>query len=217
MTKTTVLIALALSVQFLLYGCDGDTSESENDYGPADAGAPYIYLYPEDAQEVSVTLIPTEGAWIMNSDPEYGDGWSVWAEPDGQLDSTHDFLFYSARVFWNFQTELSWAVESHEIFPWFKNTLPTLGLNSSETDDFLEYWSVHLPYAPCYLIYPQVDELVDRQVELLIDPEPDSILRLWLAIDRSDSCKETTAPEPIEFNRVGFTVVEWGVVMREPL
>jgi hypothetical protein len=215
MTKTTVLIALALSVQFLLYGCDENKSDDYN--YQVDAGAPYIYLYPEEAQEVSVTLIPTEGAWLMESDPPYGNGWTVWVESDGRLDDTYEFLFYSARVFWDFQMDLGWAVESDKILPWFKNTLPTMGLNSSETADFLKYWSVHLPYAPCYLIYPQFDESVDRQVALLIDPEPESVLRLWLAIDRSDSCKEITAPEPTEFNRVGFTVVEWGVVMRKPL
>jgi hypothetical protein len=215
MKKTAAIIALILPILFVLLGCDDDNSNDHN--YQADAGAPYIYLYPEKSQEVSVTLIPTEGAWIMNSDPEYGDGWTVWAETDGRLDEKYDFLFYSARVFWDFQMELGWAVEPDKVFPWFMNTLPTLGLSQTETDDFVTYWSVHLPYSPCYLIYPQFDEPVDRQIELFIDPEPESRLRLWLAIDRSESCKKIPAPEPVVFNRIGFTVVEWGVVMREQL
>jgi hypothetical protein len=163
---------------FCYLGCDDD---DEPEPEPGDAGAPYIYLYPEEAREVSVKLIPEEGAWLIHSDPPYEDGWTVWAEPGGKLDDEYDFLFYSARVLWEFQTERGWAVEAKDIFSWFENTLSTLGFSEDETDDFMDYWTKHLPYSPCYLVYPQDNESVERQVRLIVDPEPDSVLRLWLA------------------------------------
>ncbi len=214
MIKRESILMICLSLCFGFMGCD---DEDQPEPEPVDAGAPYIYLYPEEAQEVAVTLVPTKGAWLMESEPLYGDGWTVWAETSGRLDDQYDFLFYSARVSWDFQMEFGWAVGSDEIFSWFDNILPTLGLSQRETDDFLEYWTTHLPYSPCYLIYPQYNETVDQQVEIVIDPEPDSILRLWLAIDRVDSCTTITEPEPVVFKRTGFTVIEWGVVMRRPI
>ncbi len=215
MSRKNILVKMTLFLCLGIFGCDDD---DDDDHPPeVDAGAPYIYLYPEEEQEVTVTLAPKEGAWIMESDPTYVDGWTVWAEPSGRLNDAYDYLFYSARVFWEFQTSAGWSVEAVDVFPWFEDTLPSLGLSQRETEDFVEYWSSHLPYAPCYHIYPQDNGFVDEQVGILIEPEPDSILRLWLAIDRSDVCIPITEPEPTVFKREGFTVVEWGVVMRKYL
>jgi hypothetical protein len=215
MFSRSILVTITLSLCLGLISCDED--EKDPDPQPVDAGAPYIYLYPEEEQEVTVTLVPKEGAWIIESDPAYVDGWTVWAEPGGRLNGSYDYLFYSARVFWEFQTSAGWSVEAEVVFPWFEGNLLSLGLSEDETKDFVEYWSSHLPYAPCYHIYPQYNDFVDEQVGIVIDPEPESILRLWLAIDRSDLCKTIAEPEPVVFDRNGFTVVEWGVVMRKVL
>ncbi len=215
MLKKNALVTIAVCLCLSFMGCDED--DPDPNPKPADAGAPYIYLYPKEAQEVSVTLVPKEGAWIMKSDPAYVDGWTVWAEPSGRLNEEYDFLFYSARVFWEFQTSKGWSVEAEDVFLWFEKKLPTLGLSQNETEDFLEYWSTHLPYAPCYRIYPQGNDFVDEQIGIVIDPKPDSILRIWFAIDMSDVCISTAKPETTIFERDGFTVVEWGVVLRDIL
>jgi hypothetical protein len=214
-----LFLALCLSV----CGCglidhDDDTETSEVVETPGGRGAaPCIYLYPEEAGEISVALIPGEYAWLTSSDPEYGDGWTVWAEPNGLIDGVYDYLYYSCRVAMEFQMDEGWAVESEEIFPWFEEILPRLGLSQSETEDFIDYWSVHLPSAPCYLIYPQGNDLVGRQIDIAVDPEPDRILRLWLVIEPVEECESLIPPELTPFERYGFTVVEWGVVFREDI
>jgi hypothetical protein len=151
---------------------------------------------------------------LTSSIPEYGDGWTVWAEPSGRLDGKYDYLYYSARVYWDFQLEHGWSVAAEGVFPWFEQILPQLGLNSDETRDFVDYWSVHLPYSPCYRVFPQGTEMVDRQIAMTVTPEPDSVLRLWLAIERLVQCEPLPEPELTPFDRNGFTVVEWGVVMQ---
>jgi len=191
-------------------GCDED---DDDDKTPADGGAPYIYLYPEEAGEVDVTLTPTEGGFLMESDPPYDDGWTVWAEPSGLIDGEYEYLYYSARVWLEFQTVTGDAVPAEEIFAWFGLELPAMGLTQKEADDFVEYWSEHLPYAPCYLVYPQYNSYVDAQVAIDVDPEPDSVLRLWLVIYGAESCEPIQPAAHYEFSRDGFTVVEWGVVL----
>jgi hypothetical protein len=208
-----MLLAVLLASSFaMLAGCGDD---DDDDKSPADGGAPYVYLYPETAQQVSVTLQPADGCALKKTVPEYGDGWDVWAEPSGRLDGKYDYLYYTARVHWDFQMDHGWAVPAESIFPWFEQELPKLGLTDKETGDFVDYWNEHLPYAPCYRVYPQDNVYVDAQIGLTVDPPPDSVLRLWLVIFGEEQCPVMEQPLPTGFDRKGFTVVEWGVVLRE--
>jgi hypothetical protein len=178
------------------------------------ADAPYVYLYPEIAQNVSVALTPGAGTNITVSDPPYGSGWDVWAEPSGLLDGTYDFLFYESTVIWSFQELEGWVVDGATVFDWFETNLPTMGLNQDEIDDFLDYWTVYLPTAPCYHVFPQPESVIDQNMLLDITPTPDNLLRLWLMVEGADTCGATfTTPSLQTFNRTGFTAVEWGMVI----
>jgi hypothetical protein len=210
MKRVLLLPILAVAVVFATACGDDDDNKSPHD----DAGAPAIYLYPETAQEVAVTLDPAEGCELVKTEPEYGDGWTVWAEPSGRIDGMYDYLYYTARVRDDFQMDHGWAVPAESIFPWFDKALPELGLTADETGDFVDYWSAHLPYAPCYRVYPQDNVYVDAQIVLTVEPAPDSVLRLWLVIIGEDECPAIEQPLPTGFDRNGFTVVEWGVVLR---
>jgi len=217
--KARLWIILLVTLCLSAWGCgiidDDDDESSETTITAGGQGAaPCIYLYPEEASEVSVTLLPSEDAWLTSTDPEYVDGWTVWAEPNGLIDGAYDYLYYSCRVAMDFQMYEGWAIEAEDIFPWFEETLPKLGLSQTETADFIDYWSEHLPYSPWYLVYPQYNDLVAGQMDIAIDPEPDSMLRLWLVIDKVEQPEPLTAPEFRPFERSGFTVVEWGVVFR---
>ncbi len=178
-----------------------------------DVDAPYIYLYPETTQAVDVTLLPAPGTYVHTSFPAYNGGWSVTAEPSGLLDGQYDFLYYEATVHWVFQTTEGWAVADADVFDWFEGQLPALGLTAAETEDFLDFWSIHLPPAPCYLIYPQPEADIDQTMGLVISPAPDSLLRLWLVVQGSATCTPLPAPATSPFVRDGFTAVEWGVVL----
>ncbi len=190
----------------------GASVQADIDLEEIMADAPYIYLYPEQAMQVAVTIDPSAGELIASA-PEYGDGWSVWAEPDGLLDGSYRFLFYEHTVPWVFQDDTGWAVPATGIFAWFEEALSEMGLTADEISDFLDYWTVHLPYAPCYRVCPQPETLVDDVIGLDIEPAPDSLLRLWLLVQGADDCDEPVAPDFSSFERTGFTAVEWGVVL----
>ena len=61
------------------------------------AEKPVIYLYPEQAQEVSVRL-DYDGR-LTDTIPAYGDGWKVTAWPDGRLVNHSDGKEYP-YLFW---------------------------------------------------------------------------------------------------------------------
>ena len=61
------------------------------------AEKPVIYLYPEQAQEVSVRL-DYDGR-LTDTIPAYGDGWKVTAWPDGRLVDHNDGKEYP-YLFW---------------------------------------------------------------------------------------------------------------------
>jgi len=190
------------------HSCDADCVEY-----PMVAAKPNIYLYPEEATDVAVSLEMSEGTWILASYPEYVDGWSVSVEPDGLIDGAYDYLFYETKSEGEFQRSEGWAVPQEEVISWFEKTLFEYGFNEREVDDFISYWAENLPWEPCYAIYPQLDEEISSAVGLIVDPVPTSVLRLWLLLDESETCSALTAPQIPVFNREGFTVTEWGLII----
>ncbi|MEI6499031.1 MAG: hypothetical protein WCO23_03640, partial [bacterium] len=67
------------------------------DYGAlAECGKPVVYLYPEKDMNVSVKV----AADITKSEPIYGNGWSVFAKPNGQIISdgkAYPYLFWEGQ------------------------------------------------------------------------------------------------------------------------
>lgn len=219
--KMKCFLILALIVCFTLPGCDNifdgnDDSDSEKkEEGNGEAAAPNIYLYPENAMDISVELTFTDNnGFFTHTEPEYGDGWDVWVEPDGLVDGTYDFLYYAGELRSQFQTVEGWAVGAENVFDWFEDTMLAMGFNQKETGDFIDYWTGHLPASPCYHIYPQSTKLVNEHVAINIDPLPDTLVRIWFYIERVENCEALLAPQAANpFERDGFVVVEWGVFM----
>jgi hypothetical protein len=69
--------------------------------------------------------------------------------------------------------------------------------------------------ADCYDIYPQTAREIDPVVELNISIVPDSLQRLSYAVKETATCKEhLEKPIIAPFERIGFSVLEWGVILR---
>ena len=89
-----------------------------------------------------------------------------------------------------------------------------MGFNQKETGDFIDYWIDNLPPSPCYHIYPQNTERANDRIAVDIEPEPDTLERMWFFIETVDRCEALLEPaEIVPFEREGFTVVEYGVFM----
>ncbi|MBP3206458.1 MAG: hypothetical protein J6M66_13670 [Lachnospiraceae bacterium] len=179
---------------------------------------PNIYLYP--AEETAVAVNFGEPDKLTRTIPAYQTGWEVLAEPDGTLTvpdaqdpadtEKYGFLFYEsiAEGFY-FQRREGFIVPADSRESVFREILSQYGLNETETDDFVEYWSDRLEEGVDYIMYPQLNETVDAVMPMEITPAPDSVLRLWFVFDE-DTSREITAPTVDAFARNGFSVVEWG-------
>ncbi len=174
---------------------------------------PNIYLYPEKATKVKVSVKPN--GRMTASIPPYNNGWDVMAYPDGKIDGTSGYLFYEAEVYLNHLEEKGWCIPMSGLEMFFKNTLEKYGFNSTEIKDFVDYWTQRLPESSFYGIYPLLIESLEKICPLNIKPNPDKIFRLWLVFSPLSERKYLDTPKIHSFDRTGFVVTEWGGILKE--
>ena len=183
----------------------------------AECGKPVIYLYPEETTNVSVKVEPKGG--FTFTEPDYGDGWNVLAYPDGKLVDlkskiSYPYLFWEGRGGIYTTPEKGFVVAVQDIHNFLIEKLTKLGLNDKEQADFIEFWEPRMTGAPYFFVTFMGNKVMDEIAPLTITPRPDSIIRILMDF--------TPLQEPITVEgyniktpeRKGFTVVEWGGVLR---
>jgi len=201
-----VIIAIILSsIVIILYpyyaGFGGDG-------GDAVAYKPAIYLYPQETLKIKVSL--SINGEITISEPEYNNGWDVVVEPGGNIEGSYDYLFYEARLNYLKTPDDGWCVEYEHLEIWMNTTLKELGLNEKESKDFMVFWLDFLPIANYYEIKLLSKEYLDLHMGLIIDPKPETIIRVMLTFSPYQNAVEIATPLITTPIRSGFTVVEWG-------
>lgn len=196
--------AAILAAVMLATGLIGCASEME-------AAKPVIYLYPERASEVLVQL-EYEGK-LTATWPEYQDGWQVMAYPDGTLHDAegnqYSYLFWEGKSDIEYDFSKGFCVAGEDTADFLRETLAEIGLTPREYNEFIVYWLPKMQDNPYNLISFQAGCYTEA-AKLEITPEPDSVLRVFMA------WKPLQLPQQIEpqtfesFARTGFTVVEWG-------
>lgn len=170
---------------------------------------PAIYLYPTSFIPVSVKLV-VKGT-ITKSIPKYPqNGWYVIANPKGLIDNKYDYLFYEAKLD-QYQLETDgWVVATSDLKSWFTENLPKFGLNNKEISQFKSYWLKELTDPGFYEIKLFSDEFLNKNMDLIVNPTPDTIIRVEFYFKHLDNQKTLVEPTIITPERHGFTVVEWG-------
>ena len=174
---------------------------------------PAIYLYPEEKTDVSVDVKLSEGKFTRTA-PLYQNGWQVTAYPDGTLLDKETGKEYS-YIYWesDSEPEYDWTkgyvVAGSETRDFLLEILPQMGLIPEEYNDFIDYWQPRMQKNAFNLITFQTTCYTDN-AQMVIDPQPDSVLRIFMAYKAVDGPVDVTAPEITPFERKGFTVVEWG-------
>lgn len=178
---------------------------------PSACGAkPVIYLYPPAKITVKVTLDWNKKQLI--SIPEYSNGWSVTAYPDGKLDiggMIYPYLFWEDTIRYAKPTS-GFVIAQADVPSFLSEKLSFLGLNTQEIADFREYWIPHMQDALYYRISFLTNETMDQSAPITITPKPDSIRRIFM--DFTELQKPIQIPEQqlTPFVRSGFSVIEWG-------
>lgn len=176
---------------------------------------PNIYLYPPNTRALKIKLDFPMGGRILESSPNYLNGWNVTVTPSGKINNTYDFLFYESENPDAFQYKYGWLVNRDTLASFFRNNLYEIGFRGREIDDFLEYWMQHLTDFQFYEIYPQFQEDIEKVIRRNISESPDSMLRMFYVFVGTHSIsKQLSTPIIPKFERKGFAVAEWGGVLK---
>lgn len=183
----------------------------------AECGKPVIYLYPEKPTTVSVRLPSFINVTV--SEPTYPkQGWTTLAHPDGTLvmpdGSKYGSLFWEGTgVGYETPTE-GWLVKDGEQETFLKETLAKLGLNETESKEFMEFWLPLMQDAPYYRVSFIISEW-SKAAPLYVSPKPATQIRIFMDWDKRSSPISIQAPQIETPKREGFTLVEWGGLLRK--
>ncbi len=176
------------------------------------AEKPVIYLYPQEDSFINVTL--NINGKITQSEPGYGNGWQVFATKEGIINGKYDYLFWEANLNKLDLPDEGWIVKYEDLKNWFDENLSALGLNEKEKRQFMEYWLGRLPKSEYYEIRLLSDEFMKQNMDLCVSPEPDTVIRLTFYFTPLSEKINLPAPKIETPERKGFTVVEWGGILK---
>ena len=176
---------------------------------------PIIYLYPEEETECSVKL--SFNGKLTCTYPEHGDsGWeSFTAYPDGTLvfpdGKEYYCLYWEGTHNTDFDFSKGFCVKGEDTAGFLEWALSEQGLTPREANEFIIYWLPVMQENEYNVISFQTDIYTDN-ARLEIFPNPDSLLRIFMAFYPSNTEVEIEAQAFDTFDRNGFTVIEWGGV-----
>lgn len=173
---------------------------------------PILYLYPKTTTNISVKL--EKNNQIITSYPKYNNGWNVIANPNGDLYDANGNYYYA--LYWdeinqnNVDFSQGFYVSKDNAIEFLEEKLDKIGLNKKERNEFIMYWLPILENNEHNLIYFELTEERESNNAIIIDPKPDSLLRINMHIKKIE--KQETIQEQIlpTFQRKGFVAVEWG-------
>lgn len=180
----------------------------------AECGKPVIYLYPEKPINVSVIV----NAEITKSEPQYSRGWNVLANPSGKLvwnGNIFDSLYWEGQGSGVYpEINSGFVVKKEDIMLTLENHLALLGLNQKEKADFMEFWLPRMPSTP----FVRLTWLGTRQMDVLapltVKPKPDTSIRIFLDYEGLNQEIKLEEQKLSSVPRNGFTLVEWGGLLR---
>ena len=172
---------------------------------------PVIYLYPEQGEEVSVRL-DYDGK-LTCTYPEYDNGWHVTAAPDGRITDEngqeYNYLYWEGETEQEYDFSEGFCAAGEDTAEFLEDALDRLGLTRREANEFIVYWLPRMEQNEYNLISFQSEAYTDH-ARLSIQPEPDTVIRVFMAykpVENEQEIPEQTLAAP---ERSGFAVVEWG-------
>ena len=100
-------------------------------------------------------------------------------------------------------------VAGEDTAEFLQEKLALLGLTPREYNEFIVFWLPRMEGNPYNLIAFQGAAYTDS-APLEVEPEPDTVLRVFMAYQALEEPMEVPEQELVPTERVGFTLVEWG-------
>jgi hypothetical protein len=198
-------------------GLGGFNLMSNSKYGiGAECGKPVVYLYPTKPTVVSVQV----GAEITVSEPNYGKGWKVLAQPNGELQTadgeTYNSLFWEGLGHGDYpQVTSGFVIARNDVEKVITDHLKQLGLNEQESKDFKDFWLDKMPDKPYVRLTWFTTSQMDHLAPLVVLPRPDTVIRVFLDYQGLDRAIDLPKQQLSSIPRNGFTVIEWGGLLRK--
>ncbi len=182
-----------------------------------ECGKPVIYLYPEKTTDVNVKLAPQGG--FTKTEPAYDGGWNVRATPKGELTNLKDgkvypYLFWEGRGGLYETPKRGFVIAQKEVHGFLIEKLSALGLSAQERADFMEFWEPRMTGSPYYFVTFLGNRAMEAIAPLDVAPKPDTVIRVLMDFLPLEKPIDVQGYEIHTPKRDGFTVVEWGGVLR---
>ncbi|MEN9980794.1 MAG: hypothetical protein RL542_581 [Bacteroidota bacterium] len=188
----------------------------ESKLGEITIKKPVIYLYPTEKTDIKLTL-DFKGN-LQTTFPKYIGNWDVTAYPNGQIFDKKSQRFYSS-LFWdgtldfpkehyNYQT--GFIIPKNKLASFLIEKLEFIGLNTSETNDFIQYWLPVLEKNKWNFIHFYVNSEYEMISKNTIDPKPETSIRLFMEFYGVEKSINIPEQKLVKTERKGFTLVEWG-------
>lgn len=177
---------------------------------------PNIYIYPEKEIMLNLNINFPKGGRIVASEPDYRDGWkNIKISPDGKIDEKHNFLFYEVATSEFEIPQSGWVIAQKDLEDFFIKNLNECGFAGREIDDFIEFWIPILVKHHYYEIYPNFQAELDKRIVLEFSIKPDNMQRLiYIIKGRDEADLKLKRPTIPSFERKGYFVTEWGVIIK---
>lgn len=173
---------------------------------------PVLYLYPEKEETVIITFKHPEN--LLTTYPKYKRSWKINANPDGGLYDENNKYYYA--LYWDEKNtteekfDEGFYVTKENTITVLEKTLTQIGLTRREQNEFIMYWLPILEKNKKSIINYKLTEKRQEENKLMINPKPDSLLRIAINIKKVDK-KVNIKPQQLpHFTREDFTTVEWG-------
>lgn len=182
-------------------------------YFLGDYAKPVIYLYPEEETEVTVSLDFTYGGRLTCTYPEYDNGWTVTAMPDGTLYDKDGKEYYC--LYWEadggalFDNSKGFCVKGGDTAEFLREKLMYIGLSAREANEFIIYWLPKMQDNRYNVITFHTDDY-DKSVPLTLSETPDTSIRVFMTYYGTEEFVEIEEQTLPHYERTGFTLVEWG-------
>lgn len=180
---------------------------------------PVIYFWPQTELALEIQVAPRGPFVAQYPKQNAGAGrWSLIASPEGMLRDPSSGRQY-AYLFWESEghgfeldPERAHCVAAGEAATFLERVADAYALVPRERTDFVSYWLPALERNPYSLVQLLTPEAYAEHVQLQVRPQPDTIIRLFMLIQRARGPASVGAPALAQHQRAGFSVVEWGGV-----
>ena len=188
---------------------------NEASCSPMVAYKPVLYLYPTQTTNIKVNFKYEEN--LTTTYPKFNKEWNVIVDHNGNLyDSDNNYyyaLYWEEKDYTNVDFSEGFYVSKDNSIKFLEEKLSLLGLNNKERNEFIMYWLPILEKNEHNLVYFELTNELQNQNELIIQPKPDTLIRIRMHVKKVD--KETNIKEQILSKQVrnGYTAIEWGGVI----